>query len=117
MVAVSKLPTSSIEEAQTLVRKCAEPRQAGDLVKAAIFRASRRLGFAFSRTRDIWYGDARRVDAAEMDRLRSVADDSEIAGAIAGIELLKDRMMVSRSPASHQVVAGLNAALRALGRE
>jgi hypothetical protein len=116
MSAVNKLPTSSIEEAQGLVRKCAEPRQACDQVNAAILRASRRLGFAFNRTRDMWYGDVRRVDAAEMDRLRRVAEDSEIARAIAGIEFLKNRMMVSRSPTSHQVIAGLNAALRALGR-
>ena len=86
-------------------------------VKAAILRSSRRLGLPFNRTKDIWYGDARRIDAAEMDRLRSVAEGSEIARAIAGIELLKNRMMVSLSPTSHQVVAELNAALRALGRE
>ena len=40
MVAVSKLPppsyASPIEEAQALVRQCAEPRPAGDQVKAAI---------------------------------------------------------------------------------
>ena len=61
---------SSISEAQALVRRCAEPRTAGDQVKAAILRSSRRLGFPFNRTKDIWYGDARRIDAAEMDRLR-----------------------------------------------
>ena len=52
-----------------LVRRCAEPRPAGDQVKAAILRSSRRLGLPFNRTKDIWYGDARRIDATGMDRL------------------------------------------------
>ena len=74
---------SSIDEAQTLVRRCAEPRPAGDLVKAAIRRASRQLGLSFTRTRDIWYGDARRIDAEEMDRLRQGAENAELAQAAA----------------------------------
>jgi hypothetical protein len=39
---------SSIEEAQALIRQCAEPRPAGDQVKAAVRRASRRLDLPFS---------------------------------------------------------------------
>jgi hypothetical protein len=107
---------SSITEAQTLVRRCAEPRPAGDLVKAAILRSSRRLGLPFNRTKDIWYGDARRIDAAEMDRLRRGAEDAELAHAVAGIALLRNTMLASRSPAYRQVISGLDAALRALGR-
>lgn len=34
---------SSIDEARALIRQCAEPRKVGELVKQAIFRASRRL--------------------------------------------------------------------------
>lgn len=108
--------SSSIDEAQTLVRRCAEPRPAGDLVKGAIRRASQRLNIPFSRVRDIWYGDAKRIDAEEMDRLRRGAENAELARAIAGIDALKKGMLASRSPTSRQVVAGLNVALRALGR-
>ena len=119
MLGVTKLPnssyTSSIDEAQTLVRRCAEPRPAGDLVKAAIRRASQRLDLPFSRVRDIWYGDARRIDAEEMDRLRQGAQNAEIAQAVAGIEALKNRMLESNLPASRQVFAALTAALSALG--
>jgi hypothetical protein len=90
MVGATKLPNSSfassIDEAQTLVRRCAEPRPAGDQVKAAVRRASRRLGLSFNRTRDIWYGQARRIDAEEMDRLRRRAENSELAHAIARAE-------------------------------
>ena len=119
MIGATKLPNSSyassIDEAQTLVRRCAEPRPAGDQVKAAIRRASRRLGLSFTRTRDIWYGDARRIDAEEMDRLRQGAEDAEFAHAVAGIEVLRNRMLESNLPASRQVFAALTAALSALG--
>jgi len=119
MIGPTKLPkspyASSIDEAQMHVRRCAEPRPPGDQVKAAIRRASRRLGLSFTRTRDIWYGDARRIDAAEMDRLRQGAENAEFAQAIAGIEVLRNRMLESNLPASRQVFTALTAALSALG--
>jgi hypothetical protein len=52
-----------------------------------------------------------------MDRLRREAENTELAHAVAGIEVLRNRMLASRSPASRQVVVGLNDALRALGRD
>jgi hypothetical protein len=121
MIGASKLPNSSyassIDEAQTLVRRCAEPRPAGDKVKAAVRRASRVLNMPFSRTRDIWYGDARRVDADEMDRLRRAAEQADLAHAVAAIEVLRSRLLASRSPKFHEVIAGLTAALLAIGRD
>jgi hypothetical protein len=117
MVTVSKLPSSLIEEAQSLVRRCAEPRPAGDLVKAAILRVSRRLGLPFNRAKDIWYGDARRIDAEEMDLLRAAAVVAEVDHAALGIEVLRTRLAGSPSPVSREVVAGIDAALRALGRD
>lgn len=65
---------SSVSEASLLIRRVAEPRPIGDSVKAAIRRAAQRLGFSFSRTKDIWYQDARRIDAHEMDALRGLAE-------------------------------------------
>ena len=114
MIGANKLPNSSyacsIDEAQTLVRRCAEPRPAGDLVKAAIRRASQRLDIPFSRVRDIWYGDANRIDADEMDKLRQEAEKAELARAVAAIEFLKNKAV---APASHQVVCEPHAALSA----
>jgi hypothetical protein len=96
MIGATNLPSSSyassIDEARTLVRRCAEPRPAGDQVKAAIFRASQRLDLPFSRVRDIWYGDARRIDADEMDQLRREAEKAELAQAVAAIEFLKTKL-------------------------
>ena len=118
MIGANKLPnssyTSSIDVARTLVRRCAEPRPANDSVKAAIRRAAQRLETPFSRTRDIWYGDARRIDAEEMDRLRHGAEKAELAQAVAAIEFLKNRAV---APASHQVITNLHAALLAFQRD
>ena len=88
---------SSIDEARALIRQCAEPCKAGELVKEAIFRASRRLEMPLSRTRDIWYGDARRIDANEMDRLRRGAEEAKLARALAALEFLNDRAVASSS--------------------
>lgn len=57
-------------EAAVLVRQWAGPRQPSDSVKTLIRRAARRLGFSYSRTKAIWYGEARAVLAGEMDALR-----------------------------------------------
>jgi hypothetical protein len=121
MIGATKLPNSSyassIDEAQTLVRRCAEPRPAGDQVKAAIRRASQRLEIPFSRTRDIWYGDARRIDAEEMDRLRRGAEKAELAQAVAAIGFLRNKILASPSSASNQVITSLHAALLACHRD
>src|ERR1700737_389874 len=117
MIGATKLPTSpyasSIDEAQILVRRCAEPRPAGDQVRPAVRRASQRLGIPFSRVRDIWYGDARRINAEEMDQLRREAEKAELAQAVAAIEFIRNRILASPSSASHQVITSLHAALRA----
>jgi len=118
MISASKLPNSpyasSIDEAQILVRRCAEPRPAGDQVKAAVRRAAQRLGIPFSRVRDIWYGDARRIDAGEMDKLRQEAEKAELAQAVAAIEFLKNKAV---APASQQVITNLHTALLAFQRD
>lgn len=103
----------SVKEAQMLIRRCAEPRSAGDQVKAAVRRASQRLEMRFSRTRDIWYGAARRIDAEEMDHLRREAEKAEVAQAVAAIEFLRNKVLASPSSASHQVITSLPAALLA----
>ena len=64
---------SAVAEAASLLRTIAEPRTADDSVNALIVRAARRVGFGFERAKSLWYGEARRVDAEEMDTLRAVA--------------------------------------------
>lgn len=121
MIGASNFPNSSyvssIDEAQTLVRRCAEPRPAGDLTKAAIRRASQRLEIPYSRTRGIWYGEAKRIDAEEMDRLRRGAEKAELAQATAAIEFITNKALASPSSASHQMIANLHAALMAFSAD
>ncbi len=114
-----KFPTlsSSIDEAKSLVRRCAAPRPAGDQVKTAILRASRRLQFPASRTKDLWYGNARRIDAREMDRLRQVAEQTELANAVGCVELVRRKLLASRSTPCREVAAALGTALHALGAD
>lgn len=64
--------SSEISDAMHLVKLAAGPRVGGESVKLAIGRAARSLKWSFTRTRDIWYGNARRLDAHEMDKLRSL---------------------------------------------
>lgn len=111
------LPGSEIAEARNLVRRCAEPRPAGDSVKAAIMRAARRLKFGVNRTKDLWYGNASRIDAYEIDRLRACASSTEIDQAVIGLEVLRQRLVNVPSPVAHQVVDGIDAALRLLGHD
>ena len=68
----------------------------------------------FSRARDIWYGDARRIDAAEMDRLRRGAENAEIAQAVAGVEILR-KMLAPSFPDADRILVELAAALRSYG--
>ena len=56
-------------EASALVREVAGPRLLGDNTKTLLARAARRLGFTYSRTRSIYYGDARVIRAEEWIRL------------------------------------------------
>lgn len=102
---------SAIDEARALVRRCAEPRPAGDLIKVAIFRASQRLNIPATRVKDIWYGDAKRIDAEEMDQLRHAAKEAELAQAIAAIELLRSKFLMPPSLASDDAITSLHAAL------
>jgi hypothetical protein len=64
--------SSGYSDAMRLVRLAAEPRHVGDSIKAAIDRASRRLKWSFTRTRDVWYGNAYRLTVGEMDALRAL---------------------------------------------
>ncbi len=63
---------SSEIEARDLVRRVAQG-SAGGSIKETILRVARRLRWSATRTKAIWYAEARRIDAAEMDQLRALA--------------------------------------------
>lgn len=63
-------------EAAKLVKQVGEPQFPNETIKARVRRAARLLRWSFTRTRDIWHGEARRIDAHEMDQLRAFSTRS-----------------------------------------
>lgn len=61
-------------EACNLLHRTAKPL-AGESVKDAINRVARQLHWNFARTKAIWYREAKRIDAHEMDELRRLANE------------------------------------------
>jgi hypothetical protein len=63
-------------DATEALKELAEPRPAGDPVKAAVERAARRVRshlqtaeFIYSRAYEIWYGRARRIEPFEAEAI------------------------------------------------
>lgn len=110
-----KSAMSSAREASDLVRQVAEPRPVGDSVKSAIGRAARRLGFGFSRTRDLWYEHARRIHADEIDRLRDQATRREAALAVANLLALRNRLAAIDPRFHRPTIDALEHALAEIG--
>lgn len=111
-----KSAMSSSSEASALVRQIAEPRPVGDSIKSAIGRASRRLGFSFSRTKDIWYAHARRIHADEIDRLRDHAGRREAALAIENLLVMRNRLAAIDPEFHRDTIDALERALNSVGR-
>lgn len=65
------MPNAAIADMQRIVRLAAEPRPAGDSVKAAIGRAARVLKIGHRRAYTFWHGYDAAVRADEADRLRA----------------------------------------------
>jgi hypothetical protein len=107
---------NSSERAAALAKRCSQPCPPGDQVKAAIGRAADRTGLPISRTRDIWYGDARRIEAWEMERLVAAADAAEVDTAVAGIEAARRCLQALPSSLSGEAIASLDRTISILGR-
>lgn len=98
-------------EACNLLKRAAVP-QAGESVKHAISRVARQLHWNFARAKSIWYGEARRIDAHEMDQLRKLASEQA-----ARFQRVAQAMRnVDPDMYEHDIIALLSAA-RKLGGE
>ena len=64
---------SSVAEMSALVREVADFTAQGSNWKERVHAAARALHMPFGRTKRHYYGEARRVDAEEMDRARDTA--------------------------------------------
>lgn len=63
----------SVCEASNLLQTRIAPPSVAASVSARIRHASRRLGWTYSRTKNVWYRDARTIQSHEMDRVEEVA--------------------------------------------
>ena len=70
-----KSEVSDVSYASELLRQHIAPSSGS--VKTRIFQSARRLKWSPSRTKDVWYGDARLIKAHEMDRLKQLAGVSD----------------------------------------
>jgi hypothetical protein len=116
----SERKMDALMEARLLVRQLAEPVPAGDSVKAAICRASRKLRWNFSRVRSLWYADPRtKVSADEMTELRQAAKSTK-AGAtddlLARLECIEARLNQIDPDFHRAQIDSLRSAVRSLGR-
>lgn len=105
-----------------LVQLAAEPRPVGDSVKGAILRASRALKWSPSRTKDVWYGDARRLTVAEMDALRALEQQRLAADFVAErrrnleqVAVMRTRLHMRDADFHAPDIAALDWMLRELG--
>lgn len=115
-------------QAARMLREIAEPRPVGDTVKAAITRAARAVSAAmnntggalsYGRAEDIWRGEARRIDASEMDAIRAAHDrrNRSLRAELQEARSLADRLerLAARAvPATDPVV---DAEIRAAARQ
>ncbi len=95
-------------EMRTGLRRLAEPIPAGDSIKAQIGRAARAANLTYSRAFELWYGRARRIDAHELEavrtaRLRKVEErHHELTAVATDLEALAQRMAVLASRSGGQ---------------
>lgn len=103
------------EIASNLIKRCAAPKEITDSVKSLIRRAGARLGFTHSRTKKIWYQETRRMNAGEMDRLRTEVARIEREVAIGYLSDLRQSLSNASQVANGLPLAALDDALCALG--
>lgn len=70
---------SDVAQASALIREVAPVE--GATIGERIQRAARKLGWRHSRAREIWYEQARRIDAREMDQLRRTTEARKLQEA------------------------------------
>jgi hypothetical protein len=101
------------------LKELAEPRPAGEPVKTAIDRASRRVGFIYSRCFEIWYGRARRIEQFELDAISDALQhkrERDAANELHDLKLrlarLEARLASTDADFHRPIIDGLGMALR-----
>ena len=106
---------SSVVEASELLRRVAGPRVADDKIKTLIRRAARRLGWGHSRTKDVWYRNARRIDAQEIDQLRDLVARGEASRLRAQLVAMRDGLAAVDAEFHRPTIDAIERSLGAMG--
>jgi len=71
-----RLTRATREEAAKLIGKLGERLAPGQYIKVQLGRAAERLSWGQNRTREMYYGTARRIESWELDLLRQVVHET-----------------------------------------
>ncbi len=82
----------AVSDAAAQLRDLIEPWAGGEKVKSAIVRAAKASGLDFHRTRDIWYGKARRIEQFEADAIADALDKKRREAARNELHELRTRL-------------------------
>lgn len=87
---------SAVAQASDHLRAVVLPVRPGESVKALLRRAAQRTGLPHSRTREIWYGRAKRIDAVELQAIQAalppLSDADSVELCLAYAQSLENRM-------------------------
>ena len=83
---------SRLDEIAQSLRQLSEPWGRGDKIKAAIGRAATAAGLSYTRTFDLWYRKARRVEEAERSAVLAALDRKHKEAARNEIHELRTRI-------------------------
>lgn len=88
--ALEKSELCDVSQASALIREIAPIE--GATVRERILHVARKLGWRHARAREIWYEQARRIDAKEMDQLREARQNRKLQEATNEYRDLRERI-------------------------
>jgi len=117
---LSEFSKMSISTASQILKNKIAPVGLCQSVAERIRHASRKLGWSYSRTRDVWYENARSLHYHEMQRAKEVAGLADGKQELKEIDTLittADQLLDRRNPVVRRALrAGFRAFLGALDR-
>ncbi len=85
---LEKSEMSSVDFASTALQRYVAPRASGRNIKDRIRIASRKLGWSFSRTKDVWYADPR--VSISVDEMREIEETAGVKYGRAEVRTIDD---------------------------
>jgi hypothetical protein len=114
------LEMSGVQQASEILQKRIAPVGLCQSVAERIRHASRKLGWSYSRTKEIWYRNARAIQYEEMLKAKEVAGIADGKNELKEIDTLianADRLLDRKDPAVRRAIrAGIRSFLGTLYR-